>query len=139
MGYYISVTQPHEPIPAPPREASEAEWDRWVEEEARFSVYSERLGSLGYISQWVFQVAAQLELPLLASLYPGGCLETSAELDALEQELDALEREWQRRGLHLPGADVGWGRTYVDLLFPLQCFRNALDAARRTGSSLCVG
>ena len=84
-------------------------------------------------------MAAQLGLPLLSSLESGWCLETPPELDALERELDALEQEWQRRGLDQPGADVGWGRSYEDLLFPLSCFREALAAARLTGFPLCAG
>ena len=136
MGYYISVGL-HEPVTTPSQDASEAEWERCFEEIAQAPGYGERLGSIGYINTWVSQIAAQLELPLLSSL--DWCLQTSPELDELEQELNVLEQEWRGRGLHLPGADVGWGRSYEDLLFPLNCFRDALAAARRTGFPLCAG
>ena len=137
VGYYITVTRPHEPLPPPPHEASEAEWDGWIDREAEHDLFSERLGAITFIGEWVIRVAAQLGLPLLSSLDEGWCLEAPAQWEALARELAALEREWRRRGLHEPGADLGrW--SYEDLLCPLGHFHQALQTARKTGFPLYV-
>ena len=78
----------------PPEGAWSKEFYAWMALCHSRTFYNNPLGSGSTIYHYWSTPAAELTLPLIASIYDSGLRLTGAELDRLAAELDVLEQHW---------------------------------------------
>jgi len=128
MSFQIFVMVPQAAIPMP---VNPHDWEKWARECGKLILFEEPLGSDGTVYTFWSNLAGQLDLPMLASLYHHGLhLETEQQLKTLEIELDILEGYWQAHLLdELAGNGHQAGSLLEDLEERLRHFRRAIRLA----------
>ena len=137
MSFRVYITIPHEEIPPP---SDPSKFDAWLEECNKFSLYDAPLGADGTVYDFWSSIARQLGLPLITSIYEHGLkIESTEELNRLEEELNALENYWKSHHLEDPDPKSAI-RDFLEehLQERMEYFRTAVKLAKEHRAILSV-
>jgi hypothetical protein len=150
MSFWISVFHPEDTSKIPPPDmipnagdANNVDWipafTEWEEQFRKAHLYYEPLGGDYSIGVFWWEIASQLGLPMLTSLYRNGLqLETSAELQQLEHELNALQTYWDSHDLRTEPTVGFHGYERQHLQEQMDHVREAIRIAIREGAVLSI-